>query len=317
MQFELTNYCNLRCPVCPTGSRWLNRHPESMPVELFRQVLEEVGPYLLTMSLWGWGEPLLHPKLSEILAAAAQHRVFSLLSTNGQNLDQPKVQEALIRFPPDHLIVALDGLTDKSNSRFRIGARLEPALTGVRQLAEAKRLLKARKPVLHMRYIVMKHNRHELPRLVEFAKKADFDFLSFRNLCSIGSDDGLRAVNPFLSENDLHRGLLSPGGQDKKGDKFLCYEPFWFPALFSDGTLAPCDQDFNGEVAMGKVEINHPGSFRQIWNGIPSRNIRKTIKQNPGSITCCRYCFFENRPGTQEQMEPLVLNPEIQIPFVK
>ena len=27
MQFELTNYCNLRCPVCPTGTRALERKP--------------------------------------------------------------------------------------------------------------------------------------------------------------------------------------------------------------------------------------------------------------------------------------------------
>ena len=43
MQFELANYCNLRCPVCPTGSKSLNRPPVSMDAELFERIMDQVG----------------------------------------------------------------------------------------------------------------------------------------------------------------------------------------------------------------------------------------------------------------------------------
>ena len=83
-----------------------------------------MAPYLLTASLWAWGEPLLHPRLKEILRAARKHDVVTLLSTNGQCLDNDRVLEALIEEPPAYLILAIDGLTDQTNSAYRVGARL-------------------------------------------------------------------------------------------------------------------------------------------------------------------------------------------------
>ena len=86
MQFELASVCDLRCPVCPAGRREVARDVSFMAPELFASVMAEVGPYLLTSSLWGWGEPLLHPQLDEILRIAERFPVANLLSTNGQRL---------------------------------------------------------------------------------------------------------------------------------------------------------------------------------------------------------------------------------------
>ncbi len=57
--------------------------------------MNEVGPYLLTTSLWGWGESLLHPKLADILRITQNRGVTTFLSINGQNLDYEKVLEVL------------------------------------------------------------------------------------------------------------------------------------------------------------------------------------------------------------------------------
>ncbi|HSB14284.1 MAG TPA: radical SAM protein, partial [Bryobacteraceae bacterium] len=175
MQFELTNYCSLRCPVCPTGSKALDRRPQPIDVGLFERVMDEVGPHLLTASLWAWGEPLLHPRLKEILRAARKHDVITLLSTNGQSLNQDRILDALIQEPPDYLIVAFDGLTDGTNSQYRVGATLAPIRDGVRKLAELKRLRGLSTPLLNMRDIVMNHNQHEVPQLEEFARLHDFE----------------------------------------------------------------------------------------------------------------------------------------------
>lgn len=59
----------------------------------------------------------------------------TLLSTDGQNLDDREVLQALIRYPPTYLIVCIDGVTDETNSIFRVGAKISPALAGVRHLA--------------------------------------------------------------------------------------------------------------------------------------------------------------------------------------
>jgi sulfatase maturation enzyme AslB (radical SAM superfamily) len=132
MQFELASCCNLRCPVCPVGTGEMARPAQFMDVGLFERAMADVGPYLLIACLWAWGEPLLHPELGRILSIAARYPFTTLISTNGQNLDQPGVQRALRKNPPTYLIVALDGLTDETNAVYRKGARLAPALDGVR-----------------------------------------------------------------------------------------------------------------------------------------------------------------------------------------
>jgi len=85
----------MKCPVCPTGIGRLGRYPKAMEPQLFERLMEEVGPYLKVVSLWGWGEPLLHPNLKGILSTARTYSFASILSTNGLNLNDGKVLQVL------------------------------------------------------------------------------------------------------------------------------------------------------------------------------------------------------------------------------
>ena len=243
MQFELTNRCNLGCPVCPVGAGALSREPQLMDVELFRRVIDEVGPYLLTASLWGWGEPLLHPELREILKAIRKYKIATLLSTNGQMLDEDRIQDALIQEPPTHLIVAVDGLSDETNRKFRAGARLKPILSGVRRIAEAKRQLNHQLPILHMRFIVMKHNQHEVPDLIDFARSSQFDMLTIRTLSIIDCQSTDRTHRDLIPDTEEFQPYEYMQGERLERGDYICQEPFWFPTVFADGTLVACEQD--------------------------------------------------------------------------
>jgi radical SAM protein with 4Fe4S-binding SPASM domain len=308
MQIELTNYCNLQCPVCPTGIRAVKRKPVAMDVDLFERLIDEVGPYLLTLSLWAWGEPLLHPELERILRAARKHDIAILLSTNGQKLDDERLIEALTNHPPTYLIVAIDGLTNETNSKFRSGAKLEPVLTGVRKIAAIKRDKQAQLPILHMRYIVMKHNQHEMSRLQTFAADNDFDLLTVRTLSIIDADT--EALH-----NDLIPDLESLQAYDynERGrlvrDDYICQEPFWFPTVFADGTLVPCEQDFNSQQAMGV--LSEDVSFADLWYGEKAARIRELVRDTPEDLSFCVNCPYRDRESTHCSVEAHVLNNEI------
>jgi MoaA/NifB/PqqE/SkfB family radical SAM enzyme len=304
MNIELTSYCNLRCPICPTGAREMNRRPEAMEVELFERLMAEVGPYLLTMSLWGWGEPLLHPRLADILRVARQYPVASLLSTNGQKLNDDRIIDTLIAHPPTVLIVAIDGLTDETNSRFRAGARLEPALSGVRRLAELKRRNGLKLPVLHMRYIPMKHNEHEVPLLSTFAREAGFDLATIRTLSIIDAPE-----QPHLGlipdAEDLRAYAYDDGRRVRRGD-FICMEPFWFPAIFADGTVTGCDQDYNAQQPMGI--FSKGTSFASIWSSRQAAGVRRLIRDTSQELSFCTNCPYVDRPISHCSIEALNLH---------
>ncbi|MDF1551812.1 MAG: radical SAM protein [Deferrisomatales bacterium] len=312
MQFELTNFCNLRCPVCPTGIGAVGRKPQAMDVGLFSRVIDEVGPYLLTASLWAWGEPLLHPRLREILRAVRRYPIATLLSTNGQNLDDDPIIDTLTEEPPTYLIVALDGLTDETNSRFRVGARLAPALEGVRRMAEIKKKRGTQLPVLHMRTIVMKHNQHEVPGLVEFARRHHFDLLSVRTLSTIDSAGAEGTHDDLVPDAPEHRAYDYQDGARVGRTDFICQEPFWFPTVLADGTLVACEQDYNAQQSLGA--ISETVSFKDLWRAARAARVRRIIRDAPQSLSFCRNCPYKDRPVTDCSVRAHFLNSGIDYP---
>lgn len=314
MQFELVCGCNLRCPVCPTGRREIARPAMLMEPALFERVMEEVGPYLLTMSLWGWGEPLLHPRLREILTVARRFPVATLLSTNGQRLADARVQEAIREAPPHHLIVALDGLTDDTNSQYRAGAQLAPALDGVRQLAEWKRRTGARLPLLHMRFIAMAHNEHELPGIEDFARQHAFDLATLRGLSIIDHEQPDEVVRSLLPRAADWRAYTYRGDRRYHRDDFICQNAFWFPTLLSDGTVVACEQDFDGRHAIGRVASDT--SFRMVWRSAQAREVRRQIRDHGDGLSFCRNCPYTDRSSSDCSLEARFLDPTLDYAYL-
>lgn len=312
MQMELTNYCNLRCPVCPTGIRAVKRKPLSIDVDLFERIIDEVGPYLLTVSLWAWGEPLLHPELQMILRAARKYKIVILLSTNGQNLNEEHVIEALTGEPPTHLIVAIDGLTDETNTEFRVGAKLKPILSGVRRIAEIKKKRKQQLPILHMRFIVMKHNQHEVPKMIDFARGNLFDLLSVRTLSIIDSESTDRTHQDLAPSKFEFQAYDYKNGTRFERKNFICQEPFWFPTVFADGTLVACEQDYNAQQPLGV--ISKKVSFRDIWFSRRAAIVRKIIRDNPQDLSFCLNCPYRDRECTDVSVKAYFLNTKIDFP---
>jgi len=305
MQIELTSFCDLECPVCPTGTGELTRSAKSIDVDLFEGVMKEAGPYLLTLSLWAWGEPLLHKKLDRILEITQRYPAVSLLSTNGQTLNHPRVQDALRRFPPTYLIVAIDGLCDETNSVYRRGARLAPALEGVRALAGWKRETGAALPVLHCRFMAMRQNEHELPRLRAFAEQAGFDMVSIRSLSIIDSVE--QPHRDLVPVSSLLKAYDYKDGERVRRSDFVCQHAFSFPSVLADGTVVACEQDFNGHDAYGV--ISRENTLSKVWRSAHASTVRRTIKHHPEDYSFCRNCPYADRPISSCSFDSYELRP--------
>lgn len=81
---EITNVCNLHCSFCPgTG-----REKQFMTPELFRLLAGKLRGHVGYLYLHVMGEPLLHPRLEEILSIAADLGFRVCLTTNGTLLEE-------------------------------------------------------------------------------------------------------------------------------------------------------------------------------------------------------------------------------------
>src|SRR5437588_10753512 len=60
---EATNYCNLRCVMCPTGLGVIVRPKGYVEMVLFRQFVDEVCPMQPAVVVHSWGVQMMHDEL--------------------------------------------------------------------------------------------------------------------------------------------------------------------------------------------------------------------------------------------------------------
>src|SRR3954447_22087755 len=84
LQVEPVGQCNLRCQMCPIQFRQDGPPygpPAFMPFEEFTRVLEQM-PGLQHLHLQGLGEPLMHPRMFDMVEYAAGRGIQVSTNTN-------------------------------------------------------------------------------------------------------------------------------------------------------------------------------------------------------------------------------------------
>ena len=124
---EITTYCNLSCPGCYRGCDRKDNDPEHKSLEKIRKEIVEIIRIRNcdTIALSG-GEPLMHPKILEILDFISNQGVYSTIYTNGRILDK-KLLLKLRKAGLDGLIIGLDSLKEpeKKSSEKELNRRRE------------------------------------------------------------------------------------------------------------------------------------------------------------------------------------------------
>jgi len=116
-QIDIMGVCNLRCPSCPRGNYESQPSSGSMSPETFEAIVDHVlseSPATAQIALYNWGDPLLHPKLPEILEIMRSKGVFSILSSN---LSIDRDLEPVVRAKPGWLRVSLSGYHQQTYGR--------------------------------------------------------------------------------------------------------------------------------------------------------------------------------------------------------
>ncbi len=178
---EPTSRCNLDCRGCirrsgdePTGmlapglfDRWIAS-------------LERV-PSFSAMSFWGMGEPLLHPRIAEMVAAVSASGAETELVTNGVLLSRAMAGE-LIAAGLDRLIVSVDGVSPEGHAAGHGGADLEAVQANVHALRLLRHEKGVDKPEIGIEFVLTRANLAELKRLRRLAFEMGAAFIILTNL---------------------------------------------------------------------------------------------------------------------------------------
>jgi MoaA/NifB/PqqE/SkfB family radical SAM enzyme len=166
---EPTNTCNLLCRTC-VRNQW-DEKLGRMSARTFEHIMASLAvvPLPLTVFFGGFGEPLSHPHIADMVRRAKGLGATVEMISNGTLLTEEAARR-LIDAGLDVLWVSLDGATPESYTDVRLGAALPSVLDNLERF-RALRPEPNKKPELGIAFVAMKRNIGDLPALLRLGRR--------------------------------------------------------------------------------------------------------------------------------------------------
>jgi radical SAM protein with 4Fe4S-binding SPASM domain len=301
LMVEPTNYCNLKCPLCPSGNGQLSRNRGHMRLEDFKSLVDQVHDRVFMIMMWNQGEPFLNRSFNEMVRYAHDRRIFTFVSTNGHFIRTESQAGAIVDSGLDEIIFSVDGVDQATYEKYRVGGRLERVLTGIRLLVQAKEQRRAISPLVNLQFIVMKHNQDGLEAAARVARELKVDKFLVKTAqvyTAAEAEEYLPSRDEFSRYEGRGDGRLEVKGQPARGCNYL-----WNTSMVNwDGTVSPCCFDKNAEFEMGRAFTG--ASFRSIWRGRAYADFRRRLLADRMNVAICANCS-EGHRGMFAQIENL------------
>jgi len=289
VHIEPTSLCNLHCPLCPSGNGELTRERSKMTFEQFKTIIDKLPSTVRMLLLWNQGEPFLVKDFTRMIRYANQKSMYIVTSTNGHFFRKPEEVENIVASGIDEIIISLDGADQESYQKYRIGGNLELVTKGVRNLAKEKSRLDLNKPLIHLQFILMKHNISQREQMIRMGKEMGADKLSFKTLQVTNWKQG----EDFLPKDSTftrYEGKTADGIYKTKRRKLFpndCLR-LWYSAVINcDGQVSPCCFDKDGQYSTGNL---FDSEFSSIWRGESFQNFRQTLLDSRFALEMCQDC---------------------------
>lgn len=173
---EPTNRCNLDCRTCM-------RHGWEEPLGymefgLFARIMNDVRslPEKPVIFFGGFGEPLGHARIADMVALAKQGGSRVELISNGILLDEA-MADRLAAAGLDRLWVSIDGASPRSYADVRLGDHLPGIIANLERLNA-----RSAGPELGISFVAMKRNLRDLAAVLELARRLGAGRFSLSNV---------------------------------------------------------------------------------------------------------------------------------------
>ena len=162
---EPTARCNLACRTC-IRNVW-HETPGDMSDTTFAAVLNGLRAFAPPPAVFfgGFGEPLAHPRIVDMVAATKALGCTVELITNGVLL-QGETARGLIAAGLDRLWVSLDGARPESYADVRLGAALPEVLANLGRFTALRPPAHRPRPQIGIAFVAMRRNIADLPQLL-------------------------------------------------------------------------------------------------------------------------------------------------------
>lgn len=172
---DVTNKCPLKCIQCRKTYFETLDEQQDMNFALYRKIAAEVFPHARHVSLSSAGEPLMTRNFLDAIEIARNHGVQEVsFISSGLHLN-PARAERIVDLGVTRIEFSLDGATEETYNKIRIGSKFDKVIRNIAQLNEIKQKKRTQYPLLRFNFVLMKSNIHELPAFVDLARSLDVD----------------------------------------------------------------------------------------------------------------------------------------------
>ena len=181
LELDITNYCQAKCPLCPredvhshnSQKVFDNTH---MSIDHFKKVLKDVPPHIERLFFCGdYGDPMMHPKIGDIIDLSIQKGLEVEISTNG-GLRKPEWYTKIGNQHGKklHIIFAIDGIDAEEHAKYRINVDFERAWANFQAFSKTK-------AQTSWQFIVFKYNIDSIPEAMNIANDMGVRFYTIIN----------------------------------------------------------------------------------------------------------------------------------------
>lgn len=281
IDIELTNLCNFRCLMCPTGNHSQQRPQGLMSDEVFYKILDEIRGRQVGLRFIRWGEPLMHPKIIEFLSAAKKDGHLVHLNTNGSYLT-PEMADRLLDVPIDSLKFSVQGV-DRNSYREMRNIDFFDKLLETAAMLHDKRGARER-PFLQISTTVTYESKETQDAFLEKVSHicdatnigaTNFDWLD------------LNAVRLKPSEVELLRKLSQQDSLQRVHPE--CPEVFDKLSFNWDGKVTACCMDSNDLMVVGDIRSQ---GILDIWHSDKLNDFRRLLADmRHDEMELCQHCW--------------------------
>lgn len=201
-QIEITNRCNFNCAMC---QRFPLKVPiKDMPLATYKKIVDKLAG-VEEVILTGWGEPLIHPHLFEMVKYAKDNGKRTSFTSNGSLLTENAAKK-LLELKIDSISFSIDDIKAPR------GSIVHPITT---QIENIERFINMAKITKHRPIIVIQSTLHKgrEKKIIEVIKWASQVHASLVNINRLDVRFHTFLKRPSLAEEKLFVGQIEAAGK--------------------------------------------------------------------------------------------------------
>ena len=284
LKIESTNICNLRCKYCyddRRAPREGERPYGRMSLAGFKRIVDQLGPYIFKINLYGYGEPLLYPETIDMIEYAAKSNVGMAISSN-LNFEDADLPEKIVRSGLEVLIFSCHGVTNESYVNFTRKGNVDIPLGNISRIIAERRRLGSKTPFIDWQYCVTRFNEGEIELAKQKAAELGVDQIRF-----------IKPIVPPDATEEWHSTLFPrfddiPSEPNPAGCGWLYRAAY----VNYDGGLMPCCSETRRVSRDFGNLFEKP--FMDIWNNERYVSSRGLVRSGGASLspedTMCHGC---------------------------